>query len=323
MQRTKGQHTVPQCYLSRFAADGKKLFVFDKFAKRVFPSSIKNVAQEGYFYDLPGKLLAEACPGEPVDPQFVEKALSRAENRFNVVLSEVLGRVERRGITTAQREEMAVYMAIQLMRTKEYREFIFEGTQKVIQALSDDLAEKNFPDLPKEHYPRAVVERDNLPAVQARHFFDEERVVKLAHILAGHVWVVGVNVSPQPYYTSDHPVARKGYAGKREGGLSGFASPGMEVAFPLTSRHLLVMLERSYFGDMRLHDGKAVVMNAYGVEHYNNLQVMRSFRQVYCQTSQFEQAEGVCRRFPEVCSPNRDRCEVSINGDLMSFLVVD
>jgi hypothetical protein len=311
-RRTERQHYVPRCYLKRFSANGKTLWCFNKFDKRMFEASLWDVAQETRFYDLPAYVVKQGTPDEPIDPQAVELALSRVETCLNVLLEDLLDGVERRGIPREYRPELAVHVAVQWLRTREQREAIFEGWEKLYQAAADEIARVNFPDLPMERYPRVVCGRDNLPAVQAGYLFNEDRVVAVADRLARHVWVVGINKTNQTFYTSDHSVVTNSHALFPSGGFAGIGSPRIEVAFPLTSRHILVMWERTYFRGVQKEDGRPVPMGAYGVEHYNKLQTLKSYRQVYCEMPQFEHTENVCRRHPEVCSPDRDRLQVNI-----------
>lgn len=45
------------------------------------------------------------------------------------------------------------------------------------------------------------------------------------------IWIVGVNQTETPFYTSDTAAIRKGYEG-----VSGFASRGLEITFPITPK---------------------------------------------------------------------------------------
>lgn len=56
MNKVKQQHFVPQCYLKNFANEDT-LFVWDKIKKSIYPSPVKNVAQQGYFNDFPDSFL--------------------------------------------------------------------------------------------------------------------------------------------------------------------------------------------------------------------------------------------------------------------------
>src|SRR5262249_42598578 len=159
-------------------------------------------------------------------------------------------------------------------------------------------------------YPRIVCERDNLPAVHVGFLFSEDHVVQFATHLMGHVWVLGVNDTTQPFYTSDHPVVRKFHVRQPDQAFAGVRPPRGDVVFPLSSRHVLVMYERTYFAPMLPRHGRAARVTPEGVEHYNGLQALRSYRQVYCESDLFEQAAGVCDRHPEVCTPERQRMEI-------------
>jgi hypothetical protein len=74
---------------------------------------------------------------------------------------------------------------------------------------------------------------------------------------------------------------------------------------------------------MERFDGLAVAMDPIGVEHFNALQVLKCHRQVYCETDEFEQAEGVCGRYPDACSPSRARVEIIQTANLFGILVSD
>jgi hypothetical protein len=283
-----------------------------------------NVAQERYFYDLPEELVAKACPGEEVDVQFVEKSFSQMEGVANALLSEVLEGVDRQGIITRpQRLSLAPYIVIQWLRTRLHRDVMLEMKEKLMQAITDMHVRKNFPSVPENHYPRVEYNQQLLPIVHAQQIFDEDQVVELATILNQHIWFVGINRTIQPYYTSDHPVAKKANLHHSGRSFNGLRSRAIEIAFPLSSRHILVMLERSYFRKMEHLDGLAVSMDPVGIEHFNSLQVMKCHRQVYCEADQFEQAQGVCQRHPEMCMPNRPRVQVTQTDDLLGVLVLD
>jgi Protein of unknown function (DUF4238) len=69
----KKQHYVPQCYLKNFAVQNQ-LFVLDKIKKSVYPAQVKDVAQDGYFYDFPDVFLPEEFR-EKAKAQVIEKDL--------------------------------------------------------------------------------------------------------------------------------------------------------------------------------------------------------------------------------------------------------
>jgi hypothetical protein len=114
--------------------------------------------------------------------------------------------------------------------------------------------------------------------------------------------VLWENLTRQPLYTSDHPVVTKAYLPVPGRSFTGLRSPGIEVAFPLSSRHLLAMYERTHFFRMAPHHERVLLLTAVDVDHYNALQVRQSHRQVYCEKDEFDQARGSAPGSPR-CAP--------------------
>jgi hypothetical protein len=134
---------------------------------------------------------------------------------------------------------------------------------------------------------------------------------------------VAINETPHPFYTSDNPVEKRANVQRPGRSLNGLRSPGIEIGFPLSSRHALVMLERTYFHMMAWLDGLARGMDAVGVERLNKTQVMKAQRHVFCESDSFAFADAVCVEHPEVCSPDRERVEVVRDGDTIGLLTRD
>lgn len=321
MQRTKRQHTVPRCYLARFCKDGRGLFVFDKATGRSFASKATDASVRSCFYDFPADVTARACPDEDVDLQMVEKDFSRMEGIANQVLAEIIAEADRRRvITPIHRAEIAPYIIIQSLRTSLAREMLREMMEKTAQALATANLRWKMPEVADDFEITATLDRKFLPITQARPIYDQGLIDQLSDILLGHIWYVGINRSMQPFYTSDHPVIRKAHVHREGRSFTGFRSPGIEIAFPLTSRHALVLLERSHHRGVADRHGKAVLLDALEVDRLNELQVLRCHRQVYCEAEAFGPARHTCKRHPETCAPNRPQMEVRHSGDTIAVL---
>jgi hypothetical protein len=324
MQKTMRQHYVPQCYLRRFCKEGQRFFAFDKITRKSFSTSVADIALQRNFYDLPEEPLKQAYPGEDIDVQLVEKAFSHMEGWSKGLFDELLAEIDRRGVIPRPlRLQLAPYVIIQLFRTRLFRDRLLETTLKTKELLAKQLVEQKIPGATKHVEIKVEFDPSLIPVLHAQRFFDEDLVVELAAIINQHIWFVGVNPTIQPYYTSDHPVVKKANREQPGRSFTGLRSPGIEISFPLSSRHILVMLERSHFQHIAKFDGRAQVMDPIGVEHFNALQVMRCQRQVYCETNQFEQAESVCRRFPEVCVLDRSWVQIIQKDDLFGMLFSD
>src|SRR5260221_10561198 len=141
---------------------------------------------------------------------------------------------------------------------------------------------------------------------------DFDQMMSFAEILRHHIWYVGINNTPYPFWTSDNPVVRHAHNKEPFRSNWGLASPGIEIAFPLTPKYVLIMAERSYFSHYAQLEGTAYLLRKENVTFYNSMQVNDSFQQIYSSKSDFSLAVKMCRRNPELTSPNRPR--VLVNG---------
>jgi hypothetical protein len=79
-----------------------------------------------------------------------------------------------------------------------------------------------------------------MSAIQAQFVLDTKIVLGMADDFNHYIWVVGINETEHLFYTSDHPVVRRGNMtiGDRLG--IGVRDPGVEFVFPLDSKHILL-----------------------------------------------------------------------------------
>jgi hypothetical protein len=325
VQRTIRQHSVPRSYLRRFTFGPKELiWCFDKTKPdKPFPTGLMNVAQDRCFYDLPDDFVEKAMPpGSVVDLQVIEKCLGQKDAQLKEGIDELLETVERKGIGREWRIKFSPLVIIQYLRTRGAREGIDQSRVKMFDILFREYLKRKHPEFPQDGF-EITSNREALPVDQAQQLLNEDQIVNLSMDLLKHIWVVWVNPTVQPFYTSDEPVVKKANKFADFRSFTGFRAPGIEIAFPVSPRHLLCMYERSHFPQYARLDNCAARINPFGVERYNVLQVKRSTRQVFCSMKAFEQAEGVCRRFPEVCDPNRPRVRVEQKGDLIGHFDVD
>jgi uncharacterized protein DUF4238 len=309
-QLTRNQHTVPQCYLDEFTEDGKYLFVFDKPDQRSFKSQPKAVANATFFYDFHTDVQQEfkdsvasdknehddvAILKKALDPQLVEHALGQIEAEFSLHRDKVIRTIEeQKCIHPLQKEAMAYFVTIQLTRTPRFRrEFIEMMNQELIWMLHQ------YPDS-ESYYIRYDERRASLD--HAHFMFSPQWQQQCIQALCKHIWFIGVNDTEFPLYTSDTPVIMKAHSGWYKG--VGLGVPGIEIAFPLTKRYLLDLLERSLAQEIHAQDCTIRQLNEDRIMYYNRLQVLRSTRQVYCSSNNFDVAKQTCQRFPNICDPN-------------------
>jgi hypothetical protein len=301
-KRTKKQHTVPQFYLKGFATSAGKLFAYDKKNDRVYATNVGDAAQEAFFYDLP----AEAFPNREIDVQAIEKALSVFESGYSPLLAQLIAEADAGQFSHELISETAPYVVLQWKRTKTYRDTAYEMMNKMGQNLADDLLDVNFPGA--KETVRVTMGKEHMPILHAQEMLDEEKILKMARALESHFWVVGINCTAHPFYTSDHPVARR--ANVKGDGMVGALARGVEFVFPLDRSHVLLIMERRHFADWRPLDNRSVELTGTQVDDYNRLQVMRSSQRLFCEIDDFELARRMCEEHPAVRDPDRPRVKV-------------
>lgn len=157
----KNQHYVPQRYLRKFADTQKKknknIYRFNIFDKEKQESrekqNVENYASERYFYDVDFNKLLEEAKSEgitieeeienltnQVDKQYLEnvfatKVETTMYNPFDNIITKytltppnVYKNVE--VVPEKEKATIAYYLAIQFVRTKEYREKIIQMYEK-------------------------------------------------------------------------------------------------------------------------------------------------------------------------------------------------
>jgi hypothetical protein len=238
------------------------LFVFDKFTKKSFPANISDVAAERYFYDIP----PEFVTGN-VKPQITEELLSDIETLYSIVIQEIFDAIERKGsITTNQKEAMSYFLTVQILRT--------ETTRNMLRVVLNESIAK--------------LEQSELMFNPANHY-------RIMQKLKNHIWIMGINMTGQPFYTSDNPIVRRAHKTHPSRSYTGFGSQGIEVVFPLSSQCIIVMFEKTFFKHLVDLDRKSVpIFTENDVRDYNGLQVLQSHRQIYCMTDEFILAEQIC-----------------------------
>ena len=302
--RTKQEHFVPQSYLRRFTSDGKSIHVLNKPDLRIFTTNVRNIAGEKGFYDL----ASEEAKDMGSDPQETDNALTRLEPKFKDAIDAVLERAdagESAVLDDRLRRDLAHFLVIQNMRTRERR----ATTQQTFEKLGETLA-KRFPDL-KDSSIAAGADEQRLSLFQTAQLFDPEVLRVLTSALLDHIWYLGRSPAEAVLYTSDHPFVRRAHYQDAHRSNLGLASPGIELACPLNSLYVLVLMDRVAFRTYENMDDKMQDLQAENVIYFNSLQVFQSYRQVYCAAANaFDLAIRICRERPDVRDLGRKRVVV-------------
>ena len=222
MADTKKEHYVPRCYLKNFVLDNDRINVFDKFKTQTRPQKIKDIAMENYFYDIKFDELIQMAEKDKeekikndlmeivgvnnwesvldeLDEKHIEKEFfSQLEGIYSELLQTLINKsyggndwVIQNCLACSEIEKsfMALFIAIQIIRTKSFRANLRDMITKTYQTLAYKSQMNNEDALPKEAFECEV----NPDFVKLQHnsmILDEEMAVGIAETLCNHIWVM-------------------------------------------------------------------------------------------------------------------------------------
>ena len=336
MEKTKKQHYVPQCYLRNFAIKGskKKINVFDKKKEQVrLNQNILDNASERYFYDINiDKILEESSEEKRNDileqlgekykiykndkEQHLEKFFSEAiESDYSEILKSIISKAKNATpwhikncycMSLSEKILMSVCITAQFWRTKKQRVMLEEGIMKLYKTLIPKLYNIEYGNIEGKLSPRDIdvsIGKESMKLQHAEFILDIERLLEFVQVLLKHIWVVYINRTKVPFWTSDAPIALNSISdGCRSG--KGIASKGIEIILPLSDKVALGMYEREHYEEMfslamnkddRLY---IEISDEEEVNRFNKLQILESYRCIFSSDTNFSVAEEMCKKYP-------------------------
>lgn len=217
------------------------------------------------------------------------------------------------GISQEVKNHLSVLIIIQFLRTKKFRNDAMALEQKVAQMLVDMIGKNEIADYNLGEVTVKVPENSSI-AMQASMIFDPNIIQSFANELNKHCWIVLVNETDQPYFTSDNPVVIQEHKKHQFMSNTGIASEGVEVIIPVSPNLLLIMLEKTYHQDfLKFENQFLIVTDSDIVDGYNFLQVSQSNRQIYCSENKLGLLDEIKRKTPDVLKYG-SKSELHFNG---------
>ena len=270
------QHYVPRVYLRPFTYDGSHLYVYDKPTDKLLPkkwSSLNSTASEGNFYTLPEYLTISG------DVHEVETWLQGIDSGFFALREEVENCINAgKVINTKLRDKLSIYLSVQMVRTKTYREVMKEMYKIGIEQLEQDGQSLVRPTPEQEIAFHANHMRRDMAPIIAQH-------------LASRLWFIGVNHTRTLFYTSDSPLVLQEHY--RSGTRMGDA-----IAFPITPHLLLTMYDGEITNNLRAFPYPFYVLNNNAVKSFNEMQLFQCHLRVYSQTDHLTECQSLCALNP-------------------------
>lgn len=336
MSNTKKEHYVPRFYLEKFSTLSSskkecKIWVFNKRSQAApYASNVKDAATSNHFYDFPVKLVGEDSyknfdKGLQNEENWISPFIKKFEERLSHILKlDDKQKYQSRVIEKTERKKWSYILAVQILRTRKFRNLLKEVKKqdekaKFIQNFSAQINRGEIEHI-KTTFPRLKAETikslqnyvdKTIPTIFNKLYDDDSIAIphyqffskyihELAKIFAKYRWIIGVNRTDEPFYTSDHPVVKIPYFG------TGYASEGIEILFPLNSEVILILQHKEH-AKSNERDCKLLNLSKDEVKKYNEAQVYCSDQFIYCQEDKFELAQYICKKEPDLCSNVRNR----------------
>lgn len=313
----KKQHYVPQCYLEQWSVPDKhQLYVYNKKQKRSYLASICDVASERYFYDFDftgifteddlKKYGLNVCDPKHVDDgQYIENYFSKeVEVDLKNHLTKIVNRTNQMTpweinncffTTEKDKFHMSFQLALQYIRVKSVRNAIADSDNCLKQALVDMGA------------PSGVIEKYTMPQsrfssyIHGKMILDREHIDELAQCFFSLTWVLWVNSTSCPLFTSDNPIGTKAHIYDPIIPMSGLKSRGVEAYFPLAPNLMLLMFDSGYHTFIQGRDRRIIELRDIEVvKAYNSRCVLNSDTCIFSNTDDFSIIDGMLSKDPKV-----------------------
>ncbi len=317
MTHAKIQHYVPKFLLRNFGFDkNNQVWVYDKQAGRSFPTHVKNVASENKFYDF-------EIEGETFS---LESGLSGIESKAKPVIEKILQHETAANLDQQERETLASFLAIQLVRTKSFRMQCM-GLPQILRKKVESMGSAIAPGSQAE----ALIQEPSPNQVK----LDATRMILDAPTSFGpqflnKFWFLVETDDAQPFLISDNPISLQNHIDMAPYGNLGLGVRGIEIYLPLSSNRALTMWCPSLaqqFADAAetlkrlpkqliaakiknptrmlaiaesLRNGSMLKYEPQNVMNFNSLQIVRSERYIFSSNGDFSLAERMISDHPEI-----------------------
>lgn len=343
MADTKKEHYVPRCYLENFEGENNRIKVYDKAIMQVRSQLKGEIAAENYFYDIDfDKMMKkvdldkhesikndikriagiddwDTIVSTILNPKHIEKEfLCKLEGVYGPLLKEIIKKSYNgnewvmkkcRPFSENEKALLSFFLAIQSIRTRTYRDTMKQIIEKFYETFAYKQQMNNTDALPKKCF-KATVGDDFIKLQHSSMLLDEDIAISFAETLMNHIWVMYVNKTDHPFYTSDNPISTIPHKHDKYMSYGGFASDGVEVVFPLSPDLLIAMYEKKWHSKFYQDRTFFPIYDKELVDYFNRAQVVNSFRCVYSQKENFEIAKKICDEHPEIRDPS-NRVSVS------------
>jgi len=291
--KIKIQHYVPRFYLSNFAHKQKEEFIincFEKPKEKAFSVNIKKIGAEKYFYDSSFDKNQE-----------IEKSLGRFESKFNIAYNKIIKNLSLSVLSQKEKISFAYFIATQEVRTKEFRELIKDSIRQLKKRLSNEKLSKEL-----ERQIKEVSIPNSIKSMHLKILIKDTPT--FASSLLNMKWVLFINKTNLPCWTSDHPVNRYNPIDLTPYGNLGLLSPGIQIYFPLSYNLSLCICDPTLYSYLpEIYE----ITDKQNIIFLNHLQVKSSTRHIFSINDDFSLAKRMVKDHPYLKDIDRKRIIVN------------
>ena len=287
--KVKVQHFVPRVYLKNFSSfNGKEyyIWVFDKEKGNIFQTNIKNIAFEEEFYNT----LSE--------DQEIEKILQQTETKFDPVIQRLISIRDLEKLTGDEKDTIAEFIAYQMIRTREIRNTLKDTSKQFFEKYGEQLSEK----LKKEVLES--MKKDSLRGMQNNLI---KEVDEFKSRIKDLKWILLINKTKFPFWTSDNPVAEYNEVDLFPYGNLGLECFGFEMHFPINPKIALIICDKRRFGILPSNE---IIKDYRRIIRERDFQVRYSTRFTFSNENNFNFAKMMVKENPSIKDPNRKRITI-------------
>lgn len=236
----KKQHYIPRSYLRNFSQindlknDRKnKILVYDKNLNKQYPSTVYDIACENHFYDIDSGTNIQ-------EKQVIETAFSHLEGSFAILLRKLIGCCNTPSndysaliLKHTERNELSFYIAMQLLRTKKYRDILGTNHSQYIEKILNLYNEACLYNPDMEPISGYTI---NKKEIHLNYLLNEDLVNSISLFLSNSYWVFLRNETNIPFIISDNPVCRipRYYTENGSDQIHSFFSDSLEIYYPIS-----------------------------------------------------------------------------------------
>lgn len=310
VEKTKKEHYVPRCYLKRWKNCKEQVHVYDKHLKKARINNVYDVACEHFYYDIDYHELSKdkiaflksVGINPEDDEQFIEHFLAEyIEDSYSQLLAKIVDKdispwYEKNCyfVDNQDRVKLALCLVFQYIRTKATRDSIVNSSNCLEKLLNEMHCSK-------ETIEQYTIKQKEERIIQGNMLLDIDHIVDLMQSFCNLTWILGVNRTDVPFYTSDNPIGTCPHIKNPIMSMSGIGSKGVEVFLPLSPNHILLMFDGSYHKEIVPYNGRYVSLDDIAdIEHYNRLCTYNSSRCVFSSSSNFSIIENILLKNPNI-----------------------